>query len=287
MASAALRLAGQLSRGPNGVTAQSTASITVATEPRERAAMPRDKPPHRLFPGVPTVKRPAEVGNNTTHGGVDRSRSRHLEELSAAQRPVACRSAGVLRGLRHRAAGHRGCRDRRLLPRTVIIRRSTPSTRRCRRPAARRCDKSSRRRFHNRARVSSLRSFGWVLFVVAAIGLFSSLQFALNAAWDLELQRRGFWKTIQERALNFCMMLVAALLLMLSVIFNALLNGFSAWGWQLTAQRSRISRKAWISWFRSWSSGCSLRCCSSICRIRASHGATCGSAPALPRCSSL
>lgn len=69
---------------------------------------------------------------------------------------------------------------------------------------------------------------GWGLFVVAAIGLFSSLQFALNTAWDLEQQRRGLWQTVRDRALSFGMMLVAALLLMLSVIFNTLLTAFSA-----------------------------------------------------------
>ena len=69
---------------------------------------------------------------------------------------------------------------------------------------------------------------GWIVFVVAAIGLFSALQFALNAAWDLQQQRRGFWTTVRERALSFCMMLVAALLLMLSVIGTTVLQAFSA-----------------------------------------------------------
>ncbi len=69
---------------------------------------------------------------------------------------------------------------------------------------------------------------GWAVFVVAAIGLFSSLQFALNAAWDVEGQRHGLWQTVKERALSFCMMLVAALLLILSVILNTVLSAFSA-----------------------------------------------------------
>lgn len=68
---------------------------------------------------------------------------------------------------------------------------------------------------------------GWAVFVVAALGLFSSLQFALNAVWDVEQQRRGLWQTIRERAWSFCMMLVAALLLMLSIAFNTVLNTFS------------------------------------------------------------
>lgn len=69
---------------------------------------------------------------------------------------------------------------------------------------------------------------GWALFVVAAAGLFSSLQFALNAAWDIEQRHHGFWKTVQERALSFCMMLAAALLLMISIMANTILNAFSA-----------------------------------------------------------
>jgi membrane protein len=69
---------------------------------------------------------------------------------------------------------------------------------------------------------------GWVVFVVAALGLFSSLQFALNAVWDVEQQRLGLWQTLRARAWSFCMMLVAALLLMLSIAFNTVLNAFSA-----------------------------------------------------------
>jgi membrane protein len=68
----------------------------------------------------------------------------------------------------------------------------------------------------------------WVVFVVAAMGLFGSLQFALNVLWDVERQRRSFWQTVRERAWSFCMMLVAALLLMLSVVVNTVLNTFSA-----------------------------------------------------------
>jgi membrane protein len=69
---------------------------------------------------------------------------------------------------------------------------------------------------------------GWVIFVVAAIGLFGALQFALNAVWDVEPQRHGLWQTVRERAWSFCMLLVAALLLMLSVVFDTVLNAFSA-----------------------------------------------------------
>ena len=69
---------------------------------------------------------------------------------------------------------------------------------------------------------------GWIVFVAAALGLFGALQYALNTIWDVDRQRRGLWQTVRERAWSFCMILVAALLLMLSVAFNTVLNAFSA-----------------------------------------------------------
>ena len=68
---------------------------------------------------------------------------------------------------------------------------------------------------------------GWTVFVAAALGLFSSLQFALNVIWDTQQQRRGLWQTVRERFFSFCLMLVAALLLMVSVICDTVLNALS------------------------------------------------------------
>lgn len=67
----------------------------------------------------------------------------------------------------------------------------------------------------------------WAVFLLAAVGLFGSLQFALNTIWDVEQQRRGFLQTLRERALGFCMLLIGALLLMLSIACNAVLAAFS------------------------------------------------------------
>ncbi|HEX3369581.1 MAG TPA: YihY/virulence factor BrkB family protein, partial [Candidatus Cybelea sp.] len=64
---------------------------------------------------------------------------------------------------------------------------------------------------------------GWTLFVVAAIGLFSGLRFALNCVWEVAPKRLGVAQTIKERALVFAMMLAVALLLMLSILANAAL----------------------------------------------------------------
>lgn len=65
---------------------------------------------------------------------------------------------------------------------------------------------------------------GWMLFILAAIGLFGALQFALNAVWEVAPKKLGFVQRIKERALVFAMMLALALLLMLSVLANAALT---------------------------------------------------------------
>jgi membrane protein len=91
----------------------------------------------------------------------------------------------------------------------------------------------------------------WVVFVVAAMGLFGSLQFALNVLWEVERQRRSFWQTVRERAWSFCMMLVAALLLMLSVAFNTLLNTFVV-VWLLFTVLFEYLPDTRISWRDVW-----------------------------------
>lgn len=65
---------------------------------------------------------------------------------------------------------------------------------------------------------------GWALFVLAAVGLFGSLQFALNTAWDAGNQRTNLWQNLLQRAIGFAMMLVVALLLLASVFANAALT---------------------------------------------------------------
>ena len=65
---------------------------------------------------------------------------------------------------------------------------------------------------------------GSAIFVVAAIGLLSALQFALNTVWEVAPKKLGIAQRIKERALVFAMMLALALLLMLSVLANAALG---------------------------------------------------------------
>ena len=59
---------------------------------------------------------------------------------------------------------------------------------------------------------------GWAVFVFAAMGLFGSLQYALNTVWDVVPEHLNLLQTIRRRALGFLMMLVAAALLMLLVL---------------------------------------------------------------------
>ncbi len=70
---------------------------------------------------------------------------------------------------------------------------------------------------------------GWAVFVLAAIGLFSALQFALNTAWDVEPQSRGFWHNVLQRAVGFAMMLLVSMLLLASLFANAALTAASSY----------------------------------------------------------
>jgi membrane protein len=65
---------------------------------------------------------------------------------------------------------------------------------------------------------------GWAFVVFAALGLFGSLQFALNTVWDVPAQRLGLWKTLAARLVSFAMVIAVAALLILSVVANAALT---------------------------------------------------------------
>ena len=70
---------------------------------------------------------------------------------------------------------------------------------------------------------------GWTIFLLAALGLFGSLQFALNTVWDVSSQKLGILEAIRQRGLGFAMMLVVAFLLLVSVFVNAALTTASAY----------------------------------------------------------
>lgn len=64
----------------------------------------------------------------------------------------------------------------------------------------------------------------WILFIVAAVGLFNSVQFALNTVWDVEPKQMSIKEQIRQRGMAFLVMLGIALLLLASMGVNALLT---------------------------------------------------------------
>ncbi len=65
----------------------------------------------------------------------------------------------------------------------------------------------------------------WVILLVGAIGLFSSVQFALNSVWEFTPEKSGIWRAIRQRLTGFAMLIAIALTLLLSIFVNALLTG--------------------------------------------------------------
>jgi len=65
---------------------------------------------------------------------------------------------------------------------------------------------------------------GWAVFVIAAVGLFSSLQQAFNTVWDVKPDKRTLLETIKERLLSFGAVLSIAFLLLVSLGVNTALT---------------------------------------------------------------
>jgi membrane protein len=61
---------------------------------------------------------------------------------------------------------------------------------------------------------------GWALFVVGAIGLFASLQEALNTIWDVTAPKRTLLGAVKERLLSFGAVLAVAFLLIVFLAIN-------------------------------------------------------------------
>jgi membrane protein len=68
----------------------------------------------------------------------------------------------------------------------------------------------------------------WGIFVIAAVGLFNGLQFALNTIWDVVPERMTIALAIRERAWSFIIMLAIALLLLLTLILNTAMAALRA-----------------------------------------------------------
>ncbi|MBV9027225.1 MAG: YihY/virulence factor BrkB family protein, partial [Candidatus Eremiobacteraeota bacterium] len=69
---------------------------------------------------------------------------------------------------------------------------------------------------------------GWVVFVLAAVGLFASLQEALNTIWDITPKKRSLLDTLKERVLSFGMVLGIAFVLLVSLGINSAMTVASA-----------------------------------------------------------
>lgn len=62
---------------------------------------------------------------------------------------------------------------------------------------------------------------GWVLLAVAALGLFGSLQFALNIVWEIGERKLTIWQMVGRRITSFGVMVAVAILLGVSMLVNA------------------------------------------------------------------
>jgi len=65
---------------------------------------------------------------------------------------------------------------------------------------------------------------GWVVFVLGAIGLFTSLQEALNTVWDVEPEKKNLLTLVKDRATSFGVVLAIAFVLLVSLGLNAVLT---------------------------------------------------------------
>jgi len=65
----------------------------------------------------------------------------------------------------------------------------------------------------------------WIILVVAAIGLFNAVQFALNQVWDLTPVKLSIWKAVKQRLAGFVALMAISVLLLLSIAVNAVLTG--------------------------------------------------------------
>jgi membrane protein len=64
---------------------------------------------------------------------------------------------------------------------------------------------------------------GWVTFVVAASGVFASLQDSLNTVWHVEPAKQSLWLTVRQRIASLGMVLVIGFLFLVTFVFSAAL----------------------------------------------------------------
>lgn len=69
-----------------------------------------------------------------------------------------------------------------------------------------------------------LQIVSWVVFVLAAIGLFSALQGAINTIWDVTPQKGGIWTMLWGRFLSFGVVLLCSFVALVLVVVTSALN---------------------------------------------------------------
>jgi membrane protein len=67
---------------------------------------------------------------------------------------------------------------------------------------------------------------GWVTFILAASGLFMTLQGALNAVWRVDPSRQGIWVTVRNRVVSAGMLLALGFLLIVTTALNFIVSFF-------------------------------------------------------------
>jgi membrane protein len=84
----------------------------------------------------------------------------------------------------------------------------------------------------------------WAIFIFAALGLFSALQFALNTVWDADPRGVGFLEAVRTRALGLAMMAGAGLLLLVLVLANTALVAASGYFEKISAELATFVKLA-------------------------------------------
>ena len=72
---------------------------------------------------------------------------------------------------------------------------------------------------------------GIITILVGATGVFAEFQFALNAIWEVKLDKAksGIWNIIRVRLFSFGLIISIAFLLIISLVVSALISAFGTW----------------------------------------------------------
>jgi len=69
---------------------------------------------------------------------------------------------------------------------------------------------------------------GVIVLIFGATGVFFQLQKALNNIWSVRAINDSFWDVFKRRAISFSMVLAVGLLLLVSLVLSAFINGLSS-----------------------------------------------------------